>query len=243
MADDLVKNPSVENIFYEASKFIAKHDKPEALSLYIHYLYTDLQSASFDNKQFTKTIQKSLFKTNEQLHDFEKIVSELLVDKDLNKALRAIPDIYKTKRKKIQLDKSSIEEVQQQHSGTVELLNEYLKDDFEDENHSIHSQEISAGEIQIAVTAKKEEEQHSAFVKELTFQPIQAATLELFRKSNLSLAQTELATFAKENGIFKNQLVESINDRCFEMLDDVLIEEEDDYYTINPGYFQLISAQ
>jgi len=28
-----------------------------------------LKSATFDNKQLTKTIQKSLFKTNEQIHE------------------------------------------------------------------------------------------------------------------------------------------------------------------------------
>ena len=149
-----IKNPSIENIFFEASKFIAKYDKEAALSLYVHYLYHDLKSASFDNKQLTKTIQKSLFKTNEQLHDFEIIVSELIKDQDLDKALKSVSTVYKIKRKKIQLNTDSIKGVQQQHSGTVELLNEYLKDDFEDENNSIKSQEISNEEIKIEIIQK-----------------------------------------------------------------------------------------
>jgi hypothetical protein len=49
--------------------------------------------------------------------------------------------------------------------------------------------------------------------------------------------------FAKSKGIFKNQLIESINEICYDFLDDVLIEEEDDYYTINRNYFQTISVQ
>jgi hypothetical protein len=35
-------------------------------------------------------------------------------------------------------------------------------------------------------------------------------------------------------------LIESINDTCYEFLDDILIEEEDDYYTIDTNYFQKI---
>ena len=237
------KNPSIENIFFEASKFIAKYDKESALSLYVHYLFHDLKSATFDNKQLTKTIQKSLFKTNEQLHDFEIIVSELIKDKDLEKALKNVSKVYEVKRKKIQLDTTSIKEVQQQHSGTVELLNEYLKDDFEDENNSIKSQEINNEEIKIEITQKSEETSHSAFVRDLTFSPIHISALELFSKSNFSIPQSELEIFAKSKGIFKNQLIESINETCYDFLDDVLIEEEDDYYTINTNYFQRISVQ
>lgn len=237
------KNPSVENIFYEASKFIAKYDKQSALSLYVHYLYHDLNSATFDNKQLTKTIQKSLFKTNEQLHDFEIIVSELIKDKDLDKALKSVSKIYEVKRKKIQLDSASIKEVQQQHSGTVELLNEYLKDDFEDENNTIKSQEISNDEIKIEITKKNEELHQSAFLKELAFSEIHTTALELFAKSNFSVPQNELELFAKSKGIFKNQLIESINETCYDFLDDILIEEEDDYYTINTNYFQSILAK
>jgi len=236
-------NPSVENIFFEASKFIAKYDKVASLTLYIYYLYQDLKSSTFDNKQLTKTIQKNLFKTNEQLHDFEQIVSELINDKNLNKALKAVPKVYEVKRKIIQLDRTSIKEVQQQHSGTVELLNEYLQDDFEDENISIQSQEINSEEIKIEIIRKNEESYHSEFLIELSLNPIHSSILELFSKNNFSILQSEIEDFAKSKGVFKNQVIESINETCYEILDDVLIEEEDDYYTIIPAYFQKITAK
>jgi hypothetical protein len=237
------KNPSIENIFFEASKFIAKYDKVASLKLYVHYLYHDLKSATFDNKQLTKTIQKSLFKTNEQLHDFEQIVSELIKDKNLDKALNAVPKIYEVKRKKIQLDRTTIKEVQQQHSGTVELLNEYLRDEFEDENNTILSQEISSEEIKIEIIQKNEESHQSIFLSELSLNPTHISILELFSKNNFSIPQIEIEEFAKSKGVFKNQVIESINETCYEVLDDVLIEEEDEYYTIIPEYFQKISTK
>jgi hypothetical protein len=199
-----------------------------------------LESATFNNKQLTKTIQKNLFNTNEQLHTFEKIISELIKDKDINKALEGVSNVYKVKRKKIQLNTSSIKEVQQQHSETVELLNEYLKDDFEDETNTIKSQEISDEEIQIEIIQKNEKVHQSAFVSELSFTTIHAAALQLFAKSNFLVSQDEFEVFAKSKGVFINSLIESINDTCYEFLDDILIEEEDDYYTIDTNYFQKI---
>lgn len=234
-------NPSIENIFFEASKFIAKYDKVASLTLYVHYIFHDLKSATFDNKQLTKTIQKSSFKTNEQLHDFEQIVSELIKDKNLDKALNAVPKIYEVKRKKIQLDRTTIKEVQQQHSGTVELLNEYLRDEFEDENDSVQSQEINSEEIKII--QKNEESHQSIFLSDLSLNPIHVSILKLFAKNNFSILQNEIEKFAKSKGVFKNQVIESINETCYEVLDDVLIEEEDDYYTIIPEYFQQILAK
>lgn len=234
-------NPSIENIFFEASKFIAKYDKVASLTLYMHYLFYDLKSATFDNKQLSKTIQKSLFKTNEQLQDFKQIVNELIKNKKLNKALNAIPKIYEIKRKKIQLNRTIIKEVQQKHSGTVELLNEYLRDEFEDENNSIKSQEMNSDEIEII--QKNEESNHTVFLSNLSLNPIQVSILELFSKNNFSILQIEIEEFAKSKGVFKNQVIESINETCYEVLDDVLIEEEDDCYSIIPDYFQKISAK
>lgn len=236
------KNPSIENIFFEASKFIAKYDKVASLTLYVHYLYHDLQSKKFDNKQLTKTIQKNLFKTYDQLNEFEQIASRLIKDGDLDKALADLPKIYEVKRKKIQLDRTAIKEVQQQHTGTVELLNEYLRDEFEDENNSTHPKDISNEEIKIEIVQKKEiVSQQSIFLNELPFNPIHVSVLELFYKNNLSISQIDIEEFAKSKGIFKNQLIDSINEACYEVLDDVLIEEEDDdYYTIIPEYFKKI---
>ncbi|SHG23672.1 TerB-C domain-containing protein [Flavobacterium segetis] len=237
------KNPSIENIFFEASKFIAKHDKVSSLTLYIHYLHHDIKSVTFDNKQLTKTIQKGLFKTNEQIQDFEQIVNEFISDKNLDKALKAVVKVYEVKRKKIQLDRTTIKEVQAQHSGTVELLNEYLRDDFEDENDTIQNQEINSEEIMIEIIQKNDESHQSPFLPKLSLNQIQISILELFYKNNFSILQSEIEEFAKSKGVFKNQVIESVNETCYEVLDDVLIEEEDDYYSIIPEYFQKISTK
>lgn len=236
------RNPLIENIFFAGSKFIANHDKETALILYIHYLYHDLKSATFDNRQFTKTIQKNLFNTNEQLHDFEKIVSELIKNRNLVKALKAVSGIYVVKRKKILLDLEKISNVEQKHVQTVELLNEYLNDEYDDETSSIKSKEINGKEIKIDISIKTDNIHKTKYIEEIDSLQLHSKALDLFEKCNFVISQADLETYAKSNSVLMNQLVDNINEICYEYLDDNLIEEEDEYYSIIPDYFQKILA-
>ncbi|HLW33755.1 MAG TPA: tellurite resistance TerB C-terminal domain-containing protein [Aequorivita sp.] len=237
------KNPSIENIFFEASKFIASTHKESALILYLHYLSHDLKSAKFDNRQLTKTIQKNLFTNQEQIIQFELIVNEFLKDKDFEKALATIPRIYAKKRKKITLDRSAIEEAKQKHVGTVELLNNYLQEEEDAVISALKNDHQGSGEIEIHITSDQEFVNQSPFLEEIPFQSIHFQALELFAKNNFTVPVSEFELFAKSRGMFKNQLIESINDACYEVLDDLLIEEDEEFFTIETTYFQTISAK
>jgi hypothetical protein len=213
-----------------------------ALKLYIHYIYYDLHSKTFDNKQLTKTIQKSVFSSNQQLHEFEIILSNLIKNKDLDTALQGVSQIFAVKRKKIRLDPDSIKEVHQQHTGTVELLNEYLQDEYDDDSTSIKSHELNLDEVQIDITQKAIEDRASIYRNDLYLNPVQKATLEFFAKSSFTVTSPELDAFIKLQGSFKNQLIESINEVCYDKLDDVLIDEEENSYVINEQYYQQLLA-
>jgi TM2 domain-containing membrane protein YozV len=119
------KNPNIENIFFEASKIIAPYDKVQSLKYYAKYIYYDLKSVTFDNRELARTVQKSLFKTQEQLTDFKRIVAELIKTSDIEKALKEIEKIYIPKRKKIQLDKSKIKEAERKLEKTVKLTTHF----------------------------------------------------------------------------------------------------------------------
>jgi len=238
----------VEDMFYEATKFIVKYDNETAIKLYFYYLANAISNHKIltDKRlialivernleeaqkllkkeypivpkffKFNSSLIEKLFKTNEQFGNFERVFKEFLNDKNIAEAIKKIPTIY---RKKIRLNNESVSEIKQQHFGTVELLNEYLKDDDDE----------------IEITHKTEEIQNST---NIVFTQIQTSTLDFFVKSNFSVLQSEFETFAKSKGLLKNQLIESLNDVCYEHLDDILIEEDDEYYTINPDYYQTI---
>ncbi|WP_288437229.1 tellurite resistance TerB C-terminal domain-containing protein [uncultured Chryseobacterium sp.] len=240
LAEENIKNPSVENIFYEASKFMAKLDKLSSLKLYVYYIDSDLKSSKFDNKQMNKTIQKSLFKTDEQLRDFEEILNDFIKDRQLENALKRITSVYEPKRKKIIIDRNSIQEVQKQHSGTVNLLNEYLQDELEDQvkiSDSIKENETE--EVQIHITTDDNTESAiSRFSSDLCLSELQKEVLEIFEKSSFSIPQNELEEVLKSKNQMMSSVIDSINESCYETLDDVLIEEEDDYFTIFPDYYK-----
>ncbi|MGM0582245.1 MAG: tellurite resistance TerB C-terminal domain-containing protein [Bacteroidota bacterium] len=230
------KNPNIENIFFEASKFIAKYDNVQALKYYAKYIYYDLKSARFDNRELTKTVQKSLFKTEEQINEFKKIIADLIETRDIQKALEKISKFYIPKRKRIQLDRSIIQEVEQKHEGTVELLNEYLID----EEDKSEMDDNNGEDIQVEVIPSQEYD--SKFISELSMDKVQADFVEMIVSNSFQINQNDADKYATENGMFKNQLIDSINEACEEYLDgEALIEEDEESYLIEESYYKEIT--
>ena len=61
--------------------------------------------------------------------------------------------------------------------------------------------------------------------------------------NSFTIEQTEVDDYAQRNDMFKNQLIDSINEACEEYLDgDVLIEEDGDNYVIEETYYEEILA-
>ena len=223
------KNPSIENIFLDASKLMVSRDKIIALELYLRYIYHDALSVSFSNKKLTTTTQKKLFKNQDQIIEFEKIVEDLIKSRDLNSSLEKLRLIFEVKRKEVKLNQNKILKVQRQHTGTVDLLNEYLNDD--EENVKEIGLNIGNDTIQIEKSFSNEE---------MKFTETQILLLELFKNSKYKFLQSDVDLFAKSKNILKNYLIDSINEKCYEIIDDILIEEMDEFYVINEDHFKKI---
>src|SRR5690606_25562580 len=71
----------------------------------------------------------------------------------------------------------------------------------------------------------------------------QTELLGIFLKHSWSVPQSEVNNFAKAKGLFTGQLIESINDSCYEHIDDLLIEEDADYFVINEVYYKTIFSK
>lgn len=236
------RNPEIQEIYYDASRFISAFDRETALKLYVYYLYCDLKTVNTESLRLSKTVQKKLFENKEQLHNFERLISELIIDKDLDKAIAEVQYVYKQRRKQIKLDSKTIESVINKHSGTVDLLNDYLRDEYEDDNNYLESQQINDEEIRIDITQKSEEPQFLQKDKQVVFTPTQLALLDLFLKNNYALWESDLEAFAKSKGVFKNQLIDSLNEATYELFDDILIEEEEGIYLLNANYYHRLFA-
>lgn len=221
-----LRNPTREHIYYEAAKFMAAYDKEESLRFYLNYIYHNQKSPKSDQKGLIKSVQKKLFANEAQVAQFQQIANILMEDMNLLKALAQIDTLYSTpvvaKRRKIELNHDEIRIVTDQHSGTVAALNLILDDSIPE----------STTEEVIVITKSESPS---------LLNPLQLEFLKLFPEER-QLRATEVESFAIGKGMFKNQLLDGINDACYGLLDDVLIEEEDDHYIINPVYYNKIVA-
>lgn len=130
-----------------------------------------------------------------------------------------------------------MKDVQKQHSGTVSLLNEYLQEEMEED---VQNEEWGKEEdvVQINIINDNEDLVSSKFLNELNLSELQKEVLEIIEKNSFSISQTELEDLLKSRSQMMSSVVDSINENCFETFDDVLIEEEDEYFTINENYYK-----
>lgn len=239
LAEVNIKNPSVDAIFFESSKFVAEYDKHCALRLYIHYLEKDLKSPKFDKREFPKNIQKKLFSTQEQFSDFEKLLNDFIADRNLEIALEKINQFYLPKRKRIKIDTEEIKNIQAQHSETAEILGQILNNDSDEELISMQQKEVANKHELKAIDAPLISEiQASKYDAHLHLTDIQTDILDLFEKHSFNILQEELQDFIKAKDLFMGSTIDSINECCFEHLDDILIEEEEEYFIINTNYYK-----
>lgn len=222
-------NPSKDQIYFEASKAIAKTDKTAALTLYIYYLNVELKSELFDYKSLSKSLKKNLFHNDDQLAEFEAIVSSFIEKRDLQEALKKTELFYLPQRRHIHINRNHVRQIQQHHADTVSLLNKYLQDE-------------EVPEVEITVPEPVEPSSHLTTYT-VPLNEIQEHVLHLFEKNNYRLLPNDLSDFVREKGYFLNQVIDSINDVVYDLIDDLLIEEEEDCYIINTDYYHQIKTQ
>ena len=163
-----------------------------------------------------------------------------------------MPAIYHQARRKIELDPAAVQAARRQHAGTVELLNEYLRDDAptppqvpptpdkpaKPATRQAAPPKHKPAKAPVAKTAPTTAAPAATFAPSLALSAPQQALLHLFAAHQLALPQPAVEAFAKQHGTLRNQLIDSLNEACYELLDDVLIEESDDGYAIYAPYYQ-----
>ncbi|WP_299568809.1 tellurite resistance TerB C-terminal domain-containing protein [uncultured Pedobacter sp.] len=227
-----VGNPSLELIHLEISKSAMRSDKQLAFEHFIRYTGENLQRRRLVLKSMSQKMVKTLFTTTQQQTEYYQLMTAL-VRKDITveQALEQIKGYYLPKRKKIVLDNKAIKSVEVQYSGTVVLLSEYLKE--EEAPQDITEAETVEHSIQPTTS-----DQHFGF----NASPTEAALIALFQVHNFALDRDQMAEFCKAYGTMAGPLVNNLNETCYELLDDLLIEQNEDEYTLNPNYYDQITT-
>lgn len=231
------RNPVIAPLYLEAARQLGElgHDPEQVVHLYFHYLYYGGKYRhSFNPKPLLKRLEKKLFKLPEQLARFEALRQELLRSRDLAPASAAVPTIWQRERKKIQLDPTAVQTARRLHSGTVELLNEVLQDE--------PTPPVAAPPAAPLATPTPLPTQARTFAPGLSLSTQQQKLVQLFADQGLTVPQTAVEAFARQHGALRNQLIDSLNEACYDLLDDVLIEESGEDYTIYEAYYQQLTA-
>lgn len=216
-------------LLFDASKFLTDKDNISALKMYIRYIEVFSTFSSDEEKPLPKYICKKLFKPKELQGEFESIINNFKKDKDRGKAFSSIDELYLPKRKKLNLDSSEIRKIAEQHSDMVKLLDEAMAEEQTmpdvqtiEENFPIIMAEPIDSSLNITLDSE------------------QIELLDIFVNNNYIIQKTEVEAFAKSKNLMPNRLIEKINEMCYDILDDVLIEEEDDNWSILEDYLKKI---
>lgn len=211
------------NLYYDSYLFMVDKDKVVALKFYIHYLNVGSESKKFKFREISKANQKKIFTSEVQLENFNEILKIYRSKKRLNQALTAIDEVFVKKRKKVVLDEQAIHSARKDLIEVVDLLNEYLEDEEPVVMNTSHTVENFSSSSDIAFT------------------PVQLEFLNTLKMKDYTLLLDDINSFANSRGVFKSQLIDGINDLCYDTLDDMLIEEGDDNnYILNKKYYQKI---
>lgn len=115
----------------------------------------------------------------------------------------------------------------------MELLSEYLESE-KDQVTDSKNEEI---EISLIVSSSKS----SIFISEICMTSVQEQLIKNIVANSFQIHQDEVDKFAIENGMFKNQLIDIINEACEEYLEgEALIEEDVENYIIEESYYKEI---
>ncbi|MCP4220019.1 MAG: hypothetical protein GY765_35635 [bacterium] len=238
-------NRYIKDYFFKAAKEYAEFDKMEALSAYTAYYSLSFQAGT-KTTPIPVRVHKSLFSDENQYLLFFDILQALKNGEELERAQEKLVEAFSPKRKKIKLDQANIEEIKSRHSETVAQLEQILRDEGVGEGpaaaavvRQIPVEKNGTGEPpqQAApLTLESIFEMETKPVGTVRWSPLQEEFLTFFVNSFFKLEEGEVMAFARGKNMFKNQLINGINESFSDIHDDMLIEEADGKYILNPEH-------
>jgi TerB-C domain len=234
------KNPSRDLLLFELCRLLIPSSKSEAMAYYFRHVEQSKQ----DKKVWklpTAAMQKQLFKNAQEALPFHTFLLDYVKEPDLEKGLEFARDYYKPIRKKINLDSQAIRQAEVLDSRTTELLSAYLNDEEEKKEPIIHQEDAITQTLQ-------EMEAPTITAVPLIETQVRLSNpaltlLKAFQSHNFELSITEADTICKANGMMAAPLINSINEACFDLLDENLIENDEINYSIQTNYYyQIVNA-
>jgi hypothetical protein len=207
-------------IFMQAHRFLAGYDAAAySLMCYLQYLNVKTPTPNFRHRSVAKELRPKLFRNKQQEKRFLDICDQLKRDKNPDRAIESARVLFRLSRRKIELNIPEIEDVSRKFEETSGLLGKYLDEEAEPDTGEIFS------------------------VPVILLSDHRNKLIKLFESNNFVLNKKEINTFAQKEGVFSESLIQQINETCYDELDDLLIEEAGDIYTLNSHYLKKLANE
>lgn len=222
------KNTSLDLLLFEIVRLTAPVKKETAIAYYFRHVYQTKVNKSREFKSLTGVIQKQLFKSPSELLRFNTRLQEFLVTTDLESTLEFAINFYKPVRKKILLDTEIVLQVEQAGNHIAERLSYYLED------------EEQFGDLKSLPRKDLKVEALTDNIYCIKLNLMSFRLLKLFENNHFEMSEEEIIQFCKNEGTNSGVVINTINESCFDLIDDLLIELNQNTYIINPELYQQI---
>lgn len=229
------KNASRDLLLFEISRQLIPINKSASLGYYFRHI-AEAKKEGKVWKLPTASMNKQLFKKQEESERFYKFLNQYIQNPDFEKAEEFAAVFFQSIRKKIKLDTLAIQKAEVMDTRTTERLSVYLAEDDDSavttfQKESV-SQTLSEPVIQRQIITTEE--------MGVQLPEFALILLQAFKTNNFELSSTDADDICRANGLMTGNLVNSINEACYDLLDENLIEKQDSKYIIQPDYYNQI---
>ncbi len=226
-------NKSQRLIYFESSKLLVDY-RPEISLLHYAIYQIDTEKEEGKVKELPKQTAKKLFRSEEMSTSFFQLISTVSTRFDLLKLKDEIAELLVVKRKKIVLNEKDIKSIHHQQTDVVNKLNEILE-----EKTPVISEPNPAKQTASSLDDLFENEDNE--LSEIEFSADHLSMLQLFVRQNFKLSTEKMNTFAANINRFASGIINEINELAYDALEEELILEEENEYSIENTYHQVVS--
>lgn len=230
------KNASRDVMLFEISRQLIPIDKSASLDYYFRHI-VEAKNEGKVWKLPTAAMNKQLFKKPEESDRFYSFLNKYIQTPDPESAQEFAQSFFQIVRKKIKLDTVTIQKAEAMDTWTSERLSLYLSEDND------HTAAITIPEeINLRTPSKSKMDTKMIEADKTAILLPEAAIILLaaFKENNFEMSISEANRICKINGLMAGTLVNTINEACYDLLDENLIEKEITNYRIQREYFNQI---
>lgn len=177
--------------------------------------------------------------------EFTDIIDRYVTDHDVAKAKAAIADLFTVKAKTLAIDTSVIASKAAQQQQTADMLAEILRQEDAEEPAETLIEPAEEAPVEVEPAPAEEAPKAEGATLEapvlaegaVAFSEHQQDLLNYFVQHGYRCACDEVLDYIQGFGEFGELFIDTLNELCYDILDDNLIEQEDDEYVINEDYY------